>query len=137
VWVSAHTTWFTKPSAWRYFGGGHLEKGGSYVALTDGKGGITIVVEKMAWEDVNQGRFRQKFFPQEYKTDDETLTFTASGGDVGGALIRDATLGVWRSRFRAISADQDPGAIADSATNTSFLVRDQVYDTRNLSQLVH
>ena len=56
VWASAHTTWFTKPNLWRYVGGGHLARGGSWVALTDGKGGLTIVIEKQAWEDTNQGQ---------------------------------------------------------------------------------
>ena len=56
VWASAHTTWFTKPDLWRYVGGGHLARGGSWVALTDGKGGLTIVIEKQAWEDTNQGQ---------------------------------------------------------------------------------
>ena len=56
VWASAHTTWFTKPNLWRYVGGGHLARGGSWVALTDGKGGLTIVIEKQAWEDTNRGQ---------------------------------------------------------------------------------
>ena len=54
VWVSAHTTWFTAVNTWRYIGGGHLAGGGSWVALTDGRGGLTTVIEKMAWEDTNQ-----------------------------------------------------------------------------------
>ncbi|XP_077766387.1 galactocerebrosidase isoform X4 [Canis aureus] len=47
IWVSAHTTQFTQPG-WYYLKTvGHLEKGGSYVALTDGLGNLTIIVETM------------------------------------------------------------------------------------------
>ncbi|XP_055989589.1 galactocerebrosidase [Sorex fumeus] len=48
IWVSAHTTQFTQPG-WRYLKTvGHLEKGGSYVALTDGLGNLTIIIETMS-----------------------------------------------------------------------------------------
>lgn len=44
---AAHTTQFTRPG-WYYLKTvGHLEKGGSYVALTDGLGNLTIIVETM------------------------------------------------------------------------------------------
>ncbi|OWK09303.1 GALC, partial [Cervus elaphus hippelaphus] len=47
IWVSAHTTQFTQPG-WYYLKTvGHLERGGSYVALTDGLGNLTIIVETM------------------------------------------------------------------------------------------
>ena len=52
VWflALAHTTQFTQ-IGWKYFkhgsGAGHLDKGGSYVALTDGMGHLTIVIETM------------------------------------------------------------------------------------------
>ncbi|XP_058148705.1 galactocerebrosidase isoform X2 [Dasypus novemcinctus] len=47
IWISAHTTQFTQPG-WYYLKTvGHLEKGGSYVALTDGLGNLTIIVETM------------------------------------------------------------------------------------------
>jgi galactosylceramidase len=43
----AHTAQFTQPG-WHYLKTvGHLEKGGSYVALTDGLGNLTIIVETM------------------------------------------------------------------------------------------
>lgn len=43
----AHTTQFTQPG-WYYLKTvGHLEKGGSYVALTDGLGNLTIIIETM------------------------------------------------------------------------------------------
>ncbi|KAJ7345082.1 hypothetical protein JRQ81_001032 [Phrynocephalus forsythii] len=47
IWVTAHTTQFTQPG-WYYLQvDGHLEGGGSYVALTDGLGNLTIIVETM------------------------------------------------------------------------------------------
>lgn len=43
----AHHTQFTQPG-WTYLQTvGHLSQGGSYVALTDGKGNLTIVIETM------------------------------------------------------------------------------------------
>eukprot|EP00057_Strongylocentrotus_purpuratus_P033022 XP_789829.3 PREDICTED: galactocerebrosidase [Strongylocentrotus purpuratus] len=49
IWVTAHTTQFTLPG-WKYYlrgsGAGHLDLGGSYVSLTDGKN-FTIVIETM------------------------------------------------------------------------------------------
>lgn len=43
----AHHTQFTQPG-WTYLQTvGHLKRGGSYVALTDGKGNLTIVIETM------------------------------------------------------------------------------------------
>ncbi|XP_045679606.1 galactocerebrosidase [Phyllostomus hastatus] len=48
IWITAHTTQFTQPG-WYYLKTvGHLEKGGSYVALTDGLGNLTIIVETMS-----------------------------------------------------------------------------------------
>lgn len=48
VFPVAHTTQFTQPG-WTYLQTvGHLAQGGSYVALTDGKGNLTIVIETMA-----------------------------------------------------------------------------------------
>lgn len=45
--VSAHTTQFTQPG-WSYLQvDGHLEGGGSFVALTDGLGNLTIIIETM------------------------------------------------------------------------------------------
>ncbi|XP_068398035.1 galactocerebrosidase isoform X2 [Eschrichtius robustus] len=48
IWIAAHTTQFTQPG-WYYLKTvGHLEKGGSYVALTDGLGNLTIIIETMS-----------------------------------------------------------------------------------------
>ncbi|KAK1158812.1 galactocerebrosidase isoform X2 [Acipenser oxyrinchus oxyrinchus] len=47
IWITAHTTQFTQPG-WSYLQTvGHLKHGGSYVALTDGLGNLTIVIETM------------------------------------------------------------------------------------------
>lgn len=47
LYFPAHTTQFTQPG-WHYLKNvGHLKKGGSNVALTDGKGNLTIIVETM------------------------------------------------------------------------------------------
>ncbi|XP_069064226.1 galactocerebrosidase isoform X3 [Pleurodeles waltl] len=48
IWITAHTTQFTQ-RGWHYLRTvGHLEKGGSYVALTDGQGNLTIIIETMS-----------------------------------------------------------------------------------------
>uniref|UniRef100_A0A8D3DL53 Galactocerebrosidase n=1 Tax=Scophthalmus maximus TaxID=52904 RepID=A0A8D3DL53_SCOMX len=47
IWITAHTTQFSQPG-WSYLQTvGHLGQGGSYVALTDGKGNLTVVIETM------------------------------------------------------------------------------------------
>ncbi|XP_029973129.1 galactocerebrosidase-like isoform X1 [Salarias fasciatus] len=47
IWITAHTTQFTQPG-WTYLQTvGHLDQGGSYVALTDGEGNLTVVIETM------------------------------------------------------------------------------------------
>ncbi|XP_056666565.1 galactocerebrosidase-like isoform X2 [Monodelphis domestica] len=47
IWITAHTTQFAKPG-WKYLKTvGLLKNGGSYVALTDGLGNLTIIIETM------------------------------------------------------------------------------------------
>uniref|UniRef100_A0A803T6H6 Galactocerebrosidase n=1 Tax=Anolis carolinensis TaxID=28377 RepID=A0A803T6H6_ANOCA len=47
IWITAHTTQFTLPG-WQYLQvDGHLEGGGSFVALTDGQGNLTIIIETL------------------------------------------------------------------------------------------
>ncbi|MCI4382986.1 hypothetical protein PGIGA_G00021200 [Pangasianodon gigas] len=47
IWITAHTTQFTQPG-WKYLRTvGHLSYGGTYVALTDQNGNLTIVIETM------------------------------------------------------------------------------------------
>ncbi|XP_067412454.1 galactocerebrosidase isoform X1 [Emydura macquarii macquarii] len=49
IWITAHTTQFTQPG-WHYLQiDGHLRHGGSYVALTDGLGNLTIIIETMTY----------------------------------------------------------------------------------------
>uniref|UniRef100_A0A452J2J4 Galactocerebrosidase n=1 Tax=Gopherus agassizii TaxID=38772 RepID=A0A452J2J4_9SAUR len=49
IWITAHTTQFTHPG-WHYLQvDGRLEHGGSYVALTDGLGNLTIIIETMTY----------------------------------------------------------------------------------------
>ncbi|KAG9481761.1 hypothetical protein GDO78_010797 [Eleutherodactylus coqui] len=51
IWITAHTTQFTQPG-WYYLRTvGHLENGGTYVALTDRKGNITIIIETMSHDN--------------------------------------------------------------------------------------
>ncbi|KAM4690299.1 galactocerebrosidase isoform 1-T1 [Rhinophrynus dorsalis] len=48
IWITAHTTQFTQPG-WYYLRTvGHLDKGGSYVALTDRQGNLTVIIETMS-----------------------------------------------------------------------------------------
>uniref|UniRef100_A0AAY4AZB8 Galactocerebrosidase n=1 Tax=Denticeps clupeoides TaxID=299321 RepID=A0AAY4AZB8_9TELE len=47
IWITAHTTQFAQPG-WRYLQTvGNFTHGGSYVALTDGKGNLTVIIETM------------------------------------------------------------------------------------------
>uniref|UniRef100_A0A8C2H4F8 Galactocerebrosidase n=1 Tax=Cyprinus carpio TaxID=7962 RepID=A0A8C2H4F8_CYPCA len=47
IWITAHTTQFTEPG-WVYLQTvGHFTHGGSYVALTDERGNLTIITETM------------------------------------------------------------------------------------------
>ncbi|KAI5090766.1 galactocerebrosidase precursor, partial [Silurus meridionalis] len=47
IWITAHTTQFVQPG-WTYLQTiGNLTHGGSYVALTDGQGNLTIIIETM------------------------------------------------------------------------------------------
>ncbi|KAG8449014.1 hypothetical protein GDO86_015904 [Hymenochirus boettgeri] len=48
IWITAHTTQFSQPG-WYYLKTvGHLDKGGSYVALTDDLGNLTVIIETMS-----------------------------------------------------------------------------------------
>ncbi|XP_053330985.1 galactocerebrosidase [Spea bombifrons] len=51
IWVTAHTTQFTRPG-WFYLRTvGHLDHGGSYVALTDRQGNLTLIIETMSHDN--------------------------------------------------------------------------------------
>lgn len=75
IWISAHTTQFTEPG-WYYLKTvGHLEKGGSYVALTDGLGNLTIIVETMSHK---RSMCIRPYLPY-YNVSHQLATFTLKG----------------------------------------------------------
>ncbi|XP_013372685.1 PREDICTED: galactocerebrosidase isoform X3 [Chinchilla lanigera] len=79
IWVSAHTTQFTQPG-WYYLKTvGHLEKGGSYVALTDGLGNLTIIVETMSH---SHSKCIRPFLPF-YNVSAQLATFVLKGSFSG------------------------------------------------------
>ena len=51
LWAAAHTTQFVRPG-WSYLahgtGVGYLQGGGTFVSVTDGQGGLTLVIEKLS-----------------------------------------------------------------------------------------
>lgn len=90
-----------------------------------------MVIEKQAWNSTNQGQWRSRYFPMDYRTEEEELHFDLRSTSVSGArsagralLVPSIKLGVWRSHFAGVSESQDPGAYANASTNTRFLVRE-------------
>ncbi|XP_066884033.1 galactocerebrosidase isoform X4 [Kogia breviceps] len=80
IWISAHTTQFTQPG-WYYLKTvGHLEKGGSYVALTDGLGNLTIIVETMLLDSGGS-------FTLELQEDELFTLTTLTTGSKGSYLL--------------------------------------------------
>uniref|UniRef100_A0A8C2CWJ7 Galactocerebrosidase n=1 Tax=Cyprinus carpio TaxID=7962 RepID=A0A8C2CWJ7_CYPCA len=70
IWITAHTTQFTEPG-WVYLQTvGHFTHGGSYVALTDERGNLTIITETMHLSEVTEGSFSIELDV------DEVYTFT-------------------------------------------------------------
>uniref|UniRef100_A0A8C2CWS0 Galactocerebrosidase n=1 Tax=Cyprinus carpio TaxID=7962 RepID=A0A8C2CWS0_CYPCA len=70
IWITAHTTQFTEPG-WVYLQTvGHFTHGGSYVALTDERGNLTIITETMYFDIVTEGSFSIELDV------DEVYTFT-------------------------------------------------------------
>ena len=79
VWVTAHTTQFTSPG-WRYLQtSGHLNSGGSYVALTDGGTALTIIIETMSHD---QSVCIRPPLP-EYEVQEQNATFMLGGSFKG------------------------------------------------------
>ncbi|XP_043840780.1 galactocerebrosidase [Dromiciops gliroides] len=75
IWISAHTTQFAQPG-WRYLKTvGHLLKGGSYVALTDGLGNLTIIIETMTHQHSKCIRPPLRFFT----VSEQTASFSLKG----------------------------------------------------------
>lgn len=90
IWVTAHTTQFTQPG-WTYLKTvGHLAKGGSYVALTDGKGNLTVVIETMSHD--HSICIRPPLLP--FNVTAQNATF-----HLAGSFASVTELQVWRSQF--------------------------------------
>lgn len=90
IWVTAHTTQFTQPG-WHYLKNvGHLKKGGSNVALTDGKGNLTIIVETMSHD--HSVCIRPPLPP--FKVSPQNVTF-----QLQGSFKQIETLKVWYTKF--------------------------------------
>ncbi|XP_069772273.1 galactocerebrosidase-like isoform X1 [Narcine bancroftii] len=90
IWITAHTTQFTQPG-WHYLKtDGHLEKGGSYVALTDGKGNLTIIIETMTHN--HSACIRPPLLP--FKVFQQNVTF-----QLQGSFKQIEILKVWHSKF--------------------------------------
>ncbi|XP_067848060.1 galactocerebrosidase-like isoform X2 [Heptranchias perlo] len=90
IWITAHTTQFTQPG-WHYLKTvGHLHKGGSYVALTDGKGNITIIIETMSHD--HSICIRPPLLPFEVFRQNTTFKLQGSFNQI-------KTLQIWHSKF--------------------------------------
>ncbi|XP_028250515.1 galactocerebrosidase isoform X2 [Parambassis ranga] len=90
IWITAHTTQFTQPG-WTYLQTvGHLAQGGSYVALTNGKGSLTVVIETMTHDHSVCIRPPLPHF----NVTSQNATFQLKGSF---ASIKE--LKVWRSQF--------------------------------------
>lgn len=92
MWISAHTTQFTKPG-YHYLphgsGAGHLMSGGSYVTFIDpDTKDFTIVIETMSHD--HSLCIRPKL--PEYNVTEQSATFV-----LGGSLAKAKSLNQWRS----------------------------------------
>ncbi|XP_069884515.1 galactocerebrosidase isoform X1 [Dipodomys merriami] len=97
IWVSAHTSQFTQPG-WYYLKTvGHLKEGGSYVALTDGLGNLTIVIETMSHK---HSMCIRPFLPY-YNVSQQLATFFLQGtlSDIPELQVWYTKLGVPSERF--------------------------------------
>ncbi|XP_051905572.1 galactocerebrosidase-like [Hippocampus zosterae] len=90
IWVTAHTSQFTQPG-WTYLKTvGHLAKGGSYVALTDGKGNLTVIIETMSH---NHSLCIRPPLPP-YSVSSQNATF-----QLEGSFSSIKELQLWRTQF--------------------------------------
>ncbi|KAM9651802.1 galactocerebrosidase isoform 3-T3 [Morphnus guianensis] len=90
IWITAHTTQFTQPG-WSYLQvDGHLEGGGSFVALTDGLGNLTIIIETMTH---NHSQCIRPPLPH-FSVTPQRATFYLKG-----SFYMVETLQVWHSRL--------------------------------------
>ncbi|XP_069049074.1 galactocerebrosidase isoform X1 [Lepisosteus oculatus] len=90
IWITAHTTQFAQPG-WTYLQTiGHLASGGSYVALTDGLGNLTMVIETMTHDHSVCIRPPLPVF----NVSAQTAIFNLKGTFAGLTMLH-----VWYSRF--------------------------------------
>ncbi|XP_076017139.1 galactocerebrosidase-like isoform X2 [Genypterus blacodes] len=123
IWITAHTTQFTQPG-WTYLQTvGHLAQGGSYVALTDGKGNLTVVIETMTHD--HSVCIRPPLLP--YNLTSQNATF-----QLKGSFASIKQLQVWRSQFNfktkkpSFFEKQTPLKLSDGSFSLS-LAEDEVY----------
>ncbi|XP_014451885.2 galactocerebrosidase isoform X1 [Alligator mississippiensis] len=96
IWITAHTTQFTQPG-WTYLqADGHLKKGGSYVALTDGLGNLTIIIETMTHN--HSECIRPRLLP--FSVSSQKATFYLKG-----TFSKVKALQVWYSKLDFESAN--------------------------------
>jgi len=99
LWITAHTTQFTQPG-WSYLRTvGHLQGGGSFVALTDGKGNLTIVIETMTHDSSICIR---PPLPA-YTVQEQTAVFVP-GGSFKGKV---AKLNMWHTQLGPTTTDNN------------------------------
>ncbi|XP_071793067.1 galactocerebrosidase-like isoform X3 [Asterias amurensis] len=93
IWITAHTTQFSQPG-WMYLRHGagvqHLDKGGSFVSLTDGTN-LTIIVETMTHD---HSLCVRPYLPP-YDVAAQNVTF-----NLQGSFVKISTLNVWSSKLR-------------------------------------
>ncbi|XDV43033.1 hypothetical protein PO909_011585 [Leuciscus waleckii] len=90
IWITAHTTQFTEPG-WTYLQTvGHFTHGGSYVALTDERGNLTIITETMTHD--HSVCIRPPLLP--YNVTAQNATF-----HLKGTFASISELQVWHSKF--------------------------------------
>uniref|UniRef100_A0A1A7YBC9 Galactocerebrosidase n=3 Tax=Iconisemion striatum TaxID=60296 RepID=A0A1A7YBC9_9TELE len=91
IWITAHSTQFAQPG-WTYLKTvGHLAQGGSYVALTDGRGNLTVVIETMTHD--HSVCIRPPL--PAYNLTSQNATF-----QLKGSFSSIMELQVWRSQFQ-------------------------------------
>ncbi|XP_044518055.1 galactocerebrosidase-like [Gracilinanus agilis] len=91
TWISAHTTQFAQPG-WKYLKTvGLLKEGGSYVALADGLGNLTIIIETMSFP-FSQCVKNNDIHP--FKVSEQITTFSLQGTFNGLAMLQ-----VWYSKL--------------------------------------
>ncbi|XP_062295853.1 galactocerebrosidase isoform X2 [Scomber scombrus] len=123
IWITAHTTQFSQPG-WSYLQTvGHLAQGGSYVALTDGKGNLTVVIETMTHD--HSVCIRPPLLP--FNVTAQNATF-----QLKGSFVSIKELQVWRSQFNfktkkpSFFEKLTPLKLSDG-TFTLNLAEDEVY----------